>query len=513
MTCRENHLRCLMVMLLVLLFCAKSESAPLSVQEWIAQKSEWKKLIVSEKSVTIEGRVSMFSRDQFRLSKCQLLFRSESGRPFKRSKRKHFNVLVTGYLKNHQGKPEFQVTRMYLVPSDLDEFYSRRNRILKSKPEKWFALSKWAKNRAMFYGDKSLRKEATKAWVNGVKIEKSLLKKGDANGLFELANKFKNAKQEDSLQMEYKHTGYRYLWEERKKKKDHQKFLALLAENFPGCKTPLEKPEIKLSNSYTATPIKTYQSGSDESRQIMHRLFYREILLPILIAEVKDDPRIGYEIAKKIDQQIPEEKKLAEQLREKELAYRMEHIQTASRKQLLNLKQKYLERKQPQQAEFVVQKWLAAREVSLRKEGASGLRRSARLYIELKNDKKKGVQLLLEAFKINKKTKGVAEELTKLGYHYYKNKWLTTEEFKHRKIDPIQLAMQSGTPIPGMTREQVEKTLGAPTSKYRMLSSNAIIEIWVFGENNETRITVHFSQPDRQTNSAKVIKVIQIQPH
>ncbi len=499
--------------ILLLLFSSGAFAASLSVKEWIAQKGDWKEFTKSEKVIKIEGRVSTISKDQLRLQKCRLTFRSESGRPFKRPQRKYFNVHVTGYLKIHKGSLEFMVTRMFTAPTDIGEFEIRSKKITKADPNQWNQLADWAENRADFYTDDQLEQQALGARLKGIMIQRSLLKVGDFEGLEQLAVKLIELKLDVRLQKEYQHSAYRYRWDVTKKKdeKVQKEFLEKLKENFPGCETPLDKPDEKLQSRYLASPHETYHASDDITRIKLHRLFYREVQFPILTKNADENPREGYLIAEKIDQLIPEEKAFAEQLREKELTYRIKHISTANRKQLSSLKQKLIDRKQLQQAELIENSWLAAREGELRKEGPTGLVRAARLYLEIKKDKQTGTQLLLEAFKKNNKTQGVAEELTKLGYHYHQKKWLTAAEYKNRKIDPIQQAMQNGNIIVGMTREQVLKTL-TPVSKFRMVSANGVTEIWVFGEPHETRITAHLLQPDRKSSSAKVIKVIEIQP-
>jgi len=507
---RNICLACLIITCLPVALVAET----LSVQQWNAMEQDWGKFAKSEETFTIEGWVSTLSESQLRLLKCKLKFRASRGRKFKRPARKSFNASVTGHLQNKAAGLEFIVTRIITTKVDLDEYAARAERIVKNSPDAWVALADWAEKRGAFYNDSALQNKANDARLRSIQVERFLLQQDDYRGLYLLADKLLQLKLSEPLRQEYLHEAMRSEWSTQIDGKPEltQPFLRQLNRLLPGCKVPEDKPDKKLQAAYKTNPLATYQKSDSVTRKRLHRIFYRTLLFADLTRDYKNDPRLGYALAERIEELIPEEQLFAEKLRVMELDFREKHLATATRQQLNILKEKLIARNNKAKATQVVQKWLTAREAQLRKEGSTGLVRAAGDYLDLAEDKENAIRLFKEAYKMNAKTPGIIEPMRKLGYYVHKDKWLTKAEMDNLPVDPIVKAIKEGRVITGMTKTQVEKTLGAPTTRYRIFTSGQFAEVWVMGARKESRLAIHFLQTGKESTSSKVVRIDQIQP-
>jgi hypothetical protein len=106
--------------------------------------------------------------------------------------------------------------------------------------------------------------------------------------------------------------------------------------------------------------------------------------------------------------------------------------------------------------------------------------RLAEFYLELLKDEQMAADLLKNAHKLSPGSKEIISELNKLGLRLHKGEWLTDNEMKKLPQDPIKQMMRKGIVVEGMTRAQVRKTLGAPSSTVRIASARQIIEVWIY---------------------------------
>jgi hypothetical protein len=139
------------------------------------------------------------------------------------------------------------------------------------------------------------------------------------------------------------------------------------------------------------------------------------------------------------------------------------------------------------------------------------LLKAADEYIDLTEDRDKGVALLKEAYNLSPDSERIAERLTQLDYRLDDREWIPKRDVKKRPETPIQKAIREGRVIKGMTASQVRSVLGMATSVARIATAGQISELWIYGERNATRITVHMLRRTPRS-PLTAIRVAQVSP-
>ena len=120
-------------------------------------------------------------------------------------------------------------------------------------------------------------------------------------------------------------------------------------------------------------------------------------------------------------------------------------------------------------------------------------------YVNLVKDTVAAAKLLQQAEKQNPTVAELGEKLKKLGYTKVDDKWITKKAANKLPQDPILAAMKRGDVTKGMSREQVYKTLGNPTSASRIVAKSGLTEVWTYAD---ARIVIRF---EKQNDRAKAM--------
>jgi len=489
---------------------SRSSAKVYSVQEFIALKSKWKSFAQSRVRLKIEGRFSSISRRNMRMSKSNLSFYASNSKNLRKPSGDSATVLVSGHLEWRKGKLVFIVTQLKPAPSDRKTFFARRNKIRNAtaNPQSWYSLAEWVENRGAFYKDEELKKLAAGTYRSGIMLERRQLAENKADGLFQLAAKVRQFNLPDSLRMQFVHEAHRIKWDalRKKKKLDVSDLTRAMVRDLPGSDVPLPAPQPKLGKKYGSDPLETYRSIGATDRKKLHRLFYIEVLLAVIESKAAADGSNGFEIAAKIDKQVPERYALAEKYRERELDFKMSQLGVYTRTEALQLADLFRRRKQPKKASETLARWLQAEENRLRSSDADGMRRLAEQYRNLIEDDGKAAELLKKAHKLKPKSVEIASMLKDLGYTFKDGNWLTDQQLKQLPVDPLKTAIRSGRVTIGMTSDQVLKALGSPASITRVATRGDINEVWTYGDQANLRVTVHLLRRlDRKGAKAQVV--------
>lgn len=491
------------------LLACRADAAVISVEEFNAQSENWNSYAQGQLLFTIEGRYSSVSRNNLRLKNCTLAFRPEKGKEIPRPQGDSTRIEVSGKLALDGGKPVFIVERLRDLPSDLEDVRKRAGSLQRDKAEDWYALGAWARGRGAFYKDADLEKEADGFLLKGIEAERRAIPEDKPEQYFSLASKVVQLKLSDRLREELVHRGHRQIWDaERKAKPDRLREIAeQMARDLAGAEVALETPAPRLEERYAKAPLTVYEGASGEERRKIHRLLYSAAVIARIEAGASTDGSNGLAIAETIDREVPEKHALAEMYREKELTFRLGKIGTATRGEVLALADLYRGRNEADLARKAIRTWLSKREELARKDGPDALKLLAEEHLSLLEDRKKSVDLLLEAWKLSPDSEEITQRLEKLGYRQKDGKWMTLAEFNAIPVDPIQKAMSLGSVVVGMTSTQVRKSLGAPNSITRVVSADDTAEIWTYGARNTTRLSVHILRRHRSNAEGKVIEI------
>ena len=179
---------------------------------------------------------------------------------------------------------------------------------------------------------------------------------------------------------------------------------------------------------------------------------------------------------------------------------------------MLALRRKFEERKRPEKANQTAKQWLALRKSRLGDDDVAGLIYLASEHVKLMNDAETARDLLLEAWRRDRKSEDAAVQLGRLGYRLRDGKWIPEKDLRSLPVDPLQKAIREGRVAAGMSPAQVRKTLGAPTAVTRVASRRAINEVWTYEQPGTSKLAVHFLRRPGRDPAGTVVTVSPVAP-
>lgn len=487
-----------------------ASAATLSMQEFLQLEPQWSELAAKNESLRIEGRIESASPKLLRMRKCPLEFRPAQ-ETIPEIRRPNGRIELTGLLQRRGTDLVFVVTELREVPDDLQVYALKQSALDTGDPSDWYALASWAIQRATFYDDKSLLERATQARRRGLSLERQAAA-DNPEALAALAKKAADFKLPE-LDEELQHESLRLRFERLRNdpKSDLAPLLDDVRRSLPGADRVLDVWPGDVAAQYAAEPLAVYNRADAATRPVLDRIFLAEAQLVAIERKADPDGANGEEIAEQIALALPERTDLADRYREREIAWRLDHITTATRAEALDLASRLEVSNREEEAKQALTKWLAAREVSQRADGPAGLVGVAEDYVAVLGDKPNAARLLLEALKANPESKTIPDKLRQIGYVRVENDWMTKEEADARPVEPTVQAMREGRVINNMTAEQVRKTLGAPDRVARAASTTQIHEAWIYGTAGRSGLVVHFLRYSaRNDDEGRVVGVAKL---
>lgn len=479
-------------------------AADRSIQNFVSQRKQWSKLLgVSQ---TLEGRVSTYNSLSMRFRNCPIPFYFAGNVP--KLDESFQNVEVTGHLARENGRLLFKITSLKKQPSDREHFVREQSKIDLGNPRDWYALADWGQRRADFYKDKELAEKVRNAYRRGIEAEYSQLRLKQPENLMKLAEKAEEFQLDPQLALAFRHEALVLEWQQLKKQKnpDTDPVRAQLLKLFPKFITPLKEDHPEERQQYLADQVAVFQKANPEQRQRLLRWFYSQIVLDQLLKGLGEGGSNGFKVAAEIERTLPERKDLVKKYQEMQLDFDFDRIAELPRQYVLDLAREFQQRGNQERAKQTLVNWVEARRKKLEPGDADGRVSVARDLMELTGDKQGAVKLLLQAWELNPNSTEAATLLGRLGYMLQQDKWLNPQEVKEYRDDPIRKAIRNGTVVAGMNRDQVRKSLGAPTQIGRSISGGAINELWIYGEADRQSLIVQLSRRQRE-DEFKVIRI------
>lgn len=512
---------CFSLVLPSMLFAAGGQS----VQSFVEIKPQWANLVGS--SFRIEGHYAILARDSLRMKNCDLPFRLSQ--PVKLTGGSRV-IEVVGRLAKEatSGKLFFEVEQVRQLPTDLQTMSERERILARGNSKQWYELGEWARERGKFYDDDELLERAKLANQKGLNLERQDLKDLTPAALRKLASRIPGLGLDESLRRDWLHESYWLEWEALQKsapKVDHDavefdvakdpffQLLERLDRDLPGAKTRVADVLPLLVNEYRRNSVLTYHNATESKRPTLERLFHIEVATAAIARFTKPDGSNGEEVARHIDEQIPEQHELAEKHRDAELLFLAKNAATLSRNQLSDLVQRSRDRKNEPLAIESIRRWLARRETTLRKDGVTGLIQVADDRLALLQDQPGAGALLLEALQLEPKSEEILERLKKLGFQEVNGRWVSPEGAAVNGKAPmpadeteLEKFIRLGIPKLGMTPAQLLKCLGAPQSLTRVATSGQVTETWIYRDGAIIRYSITVERrPNR--GQAEVVAV------
>lgn len=507
---------------------AAQASSAQSLQSFNELKPKWPDLVGS--TFRIEGHYAILARDSLRMKHCELSF--ESSQPLKLLGTSKV-VEISGRLakKSNSGKLYFEIDQIRLLPTDLQTLAERERALVRATPSQWYELAEWAKERGKFYDDDELLERANVINRKGLHLERQEMKEVTPQALRQLSARVPKLELEESLRLEWLHESLALEWEQLQKfapkpdltaeefdtsKDPLFQFLKRLDKDLPGATTRADDVLPAEAAKYHENSVLTYHVADELSRRRFDRLFHIQVAKAAIQRLTKPDDSNGNEVAKQLDEFLPELHATAEQHRDRELAFHAKNSATLTRNQLSDLAQRCRDRKRDALAKEAITIWLARREESLRKDGVTGLIQLADERLALLEDQPGAGGLLLEALQLAPKNEDAIERLTKLGYRKVDDQWVPPQTDSKtpnapQPADPetdIERSIRVGVPTVGMTAAQLLKCLGAPQSLTRVATSGRrITETWTYRDGRSVRHTITVErQVLRGTSEVKAVQ-------
>ncbi len=488
----------------------------------IEQKESWGPWSTIGRAVSVEGRIAFRAGTKLRLRKCPLEFVAPPGEPLPRLPADTKYVEIVGRFGREDKDVVIVVEKLVPQPSDAARFRARQAALSITKSEGWYELAAWGEERGRFYEDEELLELAAAAQAGGLKVEERSLEPNDADGLIALAAKAEKLGFPPRLAGEYRHRGWRLKWraldarEEPATAKELATFAKSLVKVFPGAD---EKPKLDgdrdplgpLVRRYERTPEAVYARTPDDERPRLHRAFYAEVALKRLLLAL--DAKGGNEerVAADVESTLPEHAAVAQSLRRTALNREVAGVANLTRGEMTALAERLRKAGEPGRARQLVADWLAAKEKTLREDGADGLIQAADYYESLVGDEDKVAELLIEAHELAPESDEIATRLQRLGYVFRGGTWTTATDRRPGDANPPRVV--DSTVTPGMTPERVVEILGAPRSKSRIATAGQISEVWIYGPRKASGFAIHFLRDARDpAEEGRVVKVSERRP-
>lgn len=500
----ETCLRCVILLLVVFSMQATARAADRSIQYFVSQREKWDKLLGVPQ--TLEGRISTFNSLSLRFRNCPIPFYYAGKTP--RLDNSVQNVEVTGHLARENGRLLFKITDLEKMPDDLEYFVVEESKIDLTNPREWYSLGDWASNRAEFYNDDELKKQAQEAYRKGVKAEYNQLIVKQPETLLKLADRVREYKLNPQLSRELQHEALVLEWDQLQKQSqaDEKPLRNQLLKLFPIAKTPQDKDNPQEREQYLKNQTEIFKQSDEAKQNRLLRWFYAEIVLKGILKNLAKGGSNGFEIAASIAKELPERTDLVQKYQEMQLDFDFNRVDELPRQYVLDLSQEFQKRGDKDKAKQTLANWIESRRKKLDPNDADGRVRLARDLMELTDDKQAAAKVLLRAWELNPKSTEASVLLARLGFMLQKDQWLNPEEVKEFRDDPIRRAIRNGTVVAGMNRDQVQKVLGAPTQIGRSISGGKINELWIYGEASSQSLVIQLSRK-RRSDELTVVRI------
>jgi hypothetical protein len=470
--------RVVRVLFLFFASCQASHAAGkvFPIQEFDQVRDRWVGL-----EATVEGRRSIYDQSLIKLRNSTISFKPTGPLPV--LERRRITVRLTGTLVKEDGRYIFNVREVEPAASDLEQYQTRERDIKKSVPQEWYSLADWVEQRGKFYQDPALLDKARECRRKGFETERGKLPDNDPLARIELAGRTASLGISELIRQDLIHEAFimrRKSVLEKPEPVAEKQLLGDMERDLKGSKTPLPADDPALRQRYLANPNSVYEKATPEERQKLHRLLWSSLALTLLEHQLAADYQNGFEIAAKIDQDLPEFHARAETYRDKVLEVRSEQVENLSRAEVLKLRQDYRDRQQVKLGDEAVESWLQWKKKGLKPDDIEGFANLADQYEELLEQPQTKVRLLLEAVKLHPEAPELHEKLQKAGYRRDGEKWISAVEFMAKPKSDVERALLDGNIVVGMTGAQVQKSLGVPMSSTRVVVVGQINEIWTY---------------------------------
>jgi hypothetical protein len=414
-------------------------------------------------------------------------------------------VLVQGQLKMHEGQLVCDVSRLEVLPGDLD----RLDRAIADLAATDFASRKawaaWAMHRGKAFRDSALLEQARVIEADALRLEseqQSLTVDAPKQWL-DLAERARRANVAEPEPSALAHKALRAQLAAAGSSERCKAVIATVERFFPraakrvaaGSSLPL-----RWETAYANDPGRAYRSAPADIRAALDRWLWADATQKRLELQAAEDPPAVTALATEAETKVPDRPQLASRLFSTvidQARANLGSLRLAELKAVAGLCRDKLQ--DPRRAHEIYRDWLDIRKQKLSPTDAEGPVALAALYEELLEDRATARKLLARAWTIDPGNKEVAEAFRTRGYHLVQNQWVESEPTTPDASDRpgTALAVQSEHVVTqglkGKTPEEVSQLIASrPDRKVYSATRGQLIEQWIFTVNDRQVRFVNF---------------------
>ncbi|MDG1897473.1 MAG: hypothetical protein P8J37_21465 [Fuerstiella sp.] len=481
---------------------ASSMGQTMSVPEFLAEKDKWNEWSLRKKTLSVSGRYEGRLSKQFRFSKLPMLITPQRITVLPKDVKAGQRVTVSGLLHRSGTRFGLEVTRIAVGSTDTERMIRKVDRNATDKPDVMYKIADEYAEIAAFYDDQELTFNVGKLREKAFMLQRDQ-SRNDSAGLVRLAKQAESTGVPTALVAAIRFQSL--VVAANSDKRNIDEVLADIRLHLEGWDRVSAMLEQAAEERFLQNPVIEYETADRVSRQRMHRRLYRLHRLPQILNQLKPDASNGPEIAQRLETELPEESKAIEETRKRFLDARLAAVPRLNRNQLEELAVMLRDFGREKETNETISRWLRAQEKRLDNGELDGILAVADeqlfAFERWKNPvhRDAGVERLKKAWFLSKDSAPkdaalIEQRLGRLGWTRLHDKWLTDGQITNLPRNDVELAMREGRVVAGMKPHQVVGTLGEPNRKIRVISARYVEEIWIFGEDGSTAITVHLQR-------------------
>lgn len=493
-----------LILIVTSVFTAMSDSSiqgadVLTVMDVRKQENKWDEWSLKKLQLTISGRYEGRVAKQFRLARFPALITPERTTVLPLGVRGGQRLTVTGVLRKSGTKYFFDAARISAGSTDLERLDARVKGIDETMPQLFYELADEYQPIAEFYDDDDIKIRLRQLRTNAFELQRKqaadnpaeLIRLADSGAALGVPERELAAIRFQSLVVRFK-----------QRDSDREVLLADIRKLLKGWDTRNPFPTVAAESAFLKNMQPEYEKAAQLDRERMHRRLYRLIKSQEIIEQVKPDGSNGKEVATALLSELPEEREEAVRLQTLYVNFRLKKVPELRRTQLEDIDRLLKESGKANQFKGTLDEWLEAQDQRLNDGQLDNILLLANHYLfafdrwKYLEHRDKGIDLLKTAWAsasklLPKDAAEIEKRLEAFGWQRMHNKWMTAEQVRNLPRDDIELATKERRAVVGMKSENIIRALGEPDRRIRIVSSNQVQEIWVYGEADSIVITVH----------------------
>jgi hypothetical protein len=395
-------------------------------------------------------------------------------------------VIARGVLKRAEGRLVCDVTALEPVDGDAERLEQAIAGLSAKDFESRQTWARWAERRARDFKDDALLKRAKKLEADVLRIEADM-KRLTVDAPQQWLDMALDARRRQVPEPDPSALAHRALRAKLAAASDVAALKATIQaieSFFPEAASDRESARDNLASwqaAYANNPTSTYLAAPKRTQKALDRRLWADAVERLLETESTEDLPSAIAQSERAEKLLPEKPDLSGDLLEKAAKLARENLAKARKAEVKALSALYREKlHHPDEAVAIIRDWLKIQKEQLSPTDAEGPVLVANLYEELLEDRVTAVELLRKAWKIDPKSKEIAEAFRSRGFHKVKDEWIES-----RAPTETPSVVEKG--LRGLTPDEVVARMGTKPEKVNYVASRGqLIEQWIYKLDNKT---------------------------